>query len=260
MGGPSRSRDIGRGSHRSGRHSDARGRSRGRRGRGSHPSGGARLPVCANKSDSIIRRGSGADLLGKRAPATFAKSDSPLSALSFREERVRGSGLDSRRGYERDGIASESIEIEFSRRERTSTYAPVLEIFGRLGHRWMIWGELAKSYDEIDIESRASKRAADFGRFSGTLAPCRDVGNFFSAKLEKGRTARPPFAPYVVADSVAPSPWIPTDEPRALSLEKRTATQKGFSRYAGLRAHSIGGGCVISDSIRDRVRFNGRFR
>ena len=44
---------------------------------------------------------------------------------------------------------------------------------------------------------------------------------------------RPPFAPYVVADSLEVNPWLPADEPRARSLENRRAEQKGFNRYTG---------------------------
>ena len=40
-------------------------------------------------------------------------------------------------------------------------------------------------FEEIDIESRAIERAADFSRISGILAPAQDMTHFFPAELEK---------------------------------------------------------------------------
>ena len=51
---------------------------------------------------------------------------------------------------------------------------------------------------------------------------------------------RPPFFPYVTADSLAARPWLPTDEPHARALEKWMGAQKGFIRYTGSQDLSIG--------------------
>ena len=88
-------------------------------------------------------------------------------------------------------------------------------------------------FEEIDIEHRVSSWAVDFSALRGLLAPVRDMTNFFSAELERGRAARPPYVPYVVADSLAAQPWLPADETHGRSLGKWQATQRTFHRHTG---------------------------
>ena len=68
-------------------------------------------------------------------------------------------------------------------------------------------------FDEIWIESRMENWAVDFSRISHGFEPVREMVNFFSCELEKGRTSRPPYSQYVTTDSSAVQPWMPTDEP-----------------------------------------------
>ena len=81
-----------------------------------------------------------------------------------------------------------------------------LEIFGWFEPHGRIRGGLAPPFEEIDIENRLTHRAADLSRIGGCLTPDQEMANFFSADLEKGRMARPPYCPYVVSDSQAVRP------------------------------------------------------
>ena len=82
--------------------------------------------------------------------------------------------------------------------------------------------------------------ATDLSGIGPTLAPGRTMANFFSLELENGRISRPPYKPYVVADSLAEPPWFPSDGPHTRSLEKRQATRKNSNRYTGIQDLAIG--------------------
>ena len=64
------------------------------------------------------------------------------------------------------------------------------------------------------------------------LIPEQDMANFFSAELERGRIARPPYVPYLVADALSPHPWLPSDETHARALDKWQAERRTFHRNA----------------------------
>lgn len=66
------------------------------------------------------------------------------------------------------------------------------------------------------------------------------MANFFSAELERGRVARPPYAPYLVADSLAAAPWLPSDETHARALDKWQSAQRTFRRHTGNQDLPIG--------------------
>ena len=94
--------------------------------------------------------------------------------------------------------------------------------------------------EEISIESRMKCWTADFSRISGLLKPDQDMANFFSAELERGRIARPPFTPYIIPDSLASYPWLPADDPHRMALERWKANQATYNRYTGTQDLAVG--------------------
>ena len=94
--------------------------------------------------------------------------------------------------------------------------------------------------EEIDMEQRASSRAVGFSALKGLLAPGQDMANFFSAELERCRIARPPYAPYVVTDSLSAHPWLPAGETRVRPLGKWQANQRTSRRHTGKQDRNIG--------------------
>ena len=94
--------------------------------------------------------------------------------------------------------------------------------------------------EEISIESQMKCWASDFSRISGLLKPDRDMTNFFSSELERGRIARPPFTPYIVTGALSSYPWLPADDPHRTALERWKANQATYNRYTGTRALAIG--------------------
>ena len=103
-----------------------------------------------------------------------------------------------------------------------------------------IRGATNTNSEEIDIDHRAKSRTADFPRLTNGLVPDQDVVNFFSVELEKDRIARPPYAPYVIADSLSAVPWIPTEETHARSLGKWKVNHRTFHRNTGNQDLSLG--------------------
>ena len=66
------------------------------------------------------------------------------------------------------------------------------------------------------------------------------MANYFPAVLERGRAARPPYAPYVVTDSPAAHPWLPADETHGRAPGKWEATQRTPHRRTGNKDLPIG--------------------
>ena len=53
------------------------------------------------------------------------------------------------------------------------------------------------------------------------------------AEIERDRTDRPPFAPYVFPGSLAEAPWLPTDDPKRRALDRWATSQLTHRRYVG---------------------------
>ena len=115
-----------------------------------------------------------------------------------------------------------------------------LKIFARPEPSARIRDAANTGFEEIDIEQRMSSRAVEFSAFRGLLIPDQDMAKFFSAELEKGRISRPPFAPYVVEDTLAAQPWLPADETHGRALERWHTAQRVFRRHAGNRDFPLG--------------------
>ena len=61
-----------------------------------------------------------------------------------------------------------------------------------------------------------------------------------AAELERGRTSRPPYTPYVKTDTLASSPWMPPGESHREALGRWKASQVTFHRNTGGRDLSLG--------------------
>ena len=96
------------------------------------------------------------------------------------------------------------------------------------------------SFDEVDIGKRTRCWSTGLSGLAGILAPDQSMANHFSAELERGRTARPPYKPYVTTDSIAKEPWLPSGEPHIRSLGRWKASQLSFHRFAGKQDLAIG--------------------
>ena len=81
--------------------------------------------------------------------------------------------------------------------------------------------------------------AVSLSGISGILQPEQEMTNFFSIELERGRTARPPYTPYVTTDSLATAPWMPPDEPHSKALGRWKASQVTFHRNTGSQDLSL---------------------
>ena len=86
---------------------------------------------------------------------------------------------------------------------------------------------------EIAIGRRMRDWSVSLSGISGPLQPEQDMTNFFSSELEKGRIARPPYTPYVTADSLAVYPRMPPDDPHRKALGRWEANQLNFNRFTG---------------------------
>ena len=69
--------------------------------------------------------------------------------------------------------------------------------------------------EEIDINRRMRTWASDLSTITGPLRPDQDTAIFFPGEMGRGRLSRPPYAPYVITDSIARYPWLPSGEPHA---------------------------------------------
>ena len=96
------------------------------------------------------------------------------------------------------------------------------------------------SHDEIAIEKRMGNWRLDLSALRGALEPDLEMTNIFSQELERGRIARPPYTPYVVAESLAIPPWMPTDDAHNRALEKWRVNQKTYHRHTGSQDLSFG--------------------
>ena len=97
-------------------------------------------------------------------------------------------------------------------RNRLPEMRLVFRIFARCGPSAKL-RDSARGGEEIDINHRMRTWSAGLSTITGPLHPEQDVANFFSVELERGRLPRPPYTPYVTADSIAPYPWLPPGEP-----------------------------------------------
>ena len=115
-----------------------------------------------------------------------------------------------------------------------------LNIFAWFAPQTRIRGGCLHSFVEIDIDRMMRCWAAEISGLAGILIPGLSMANYFSAELEKGRAARPPYKPYVKTDSIAREHWIPSGEPHIRSLERWKAGQLSLRRYTGNQDLAIG--------------------
>ena len=115
-----------------------------------------------------------------------------------------------------------------------------LKIFACFGPQTRMRDGGQHSFDEVDIGKRTRCWSTGLSGLAGILAPDQSMANHFSAELERGRTARPPYKPYVTTDSIAKEPWLPSGEPHIRSLGRWKASQLSFHRFAGKQDLAIG--------------------
>ena len=61
----------------------------------------------------------------------------------------------------------------------------------------------------LETKSQSRKEGGwkfDISALRGSMGPDLDMANIFSRQLERGRTARPPYTPYVTTDFLATPP------------------------------------------------------
>ena len=91
--------------------------------------------------------------------------------------------------------------------------------------------------------------AVSLSGIAGGLQPGQEMCNYFSIEIERGRTSRPPYSPYVTTDSLASTPWMPPDEPHAKALERWVAIHVTSHRHTG------GQGLSLAQFALYRMRF-----
>ena len=210
------------------------------RSRGSDQNRGA-SPTSAERS-VILSTALKRDLAGKHAFQSFSDSDFQTAARSLVEcgyytvEAVRD--MD---GRERDLFLNfAKSETRARGRNCLADLRLTLKIFAWFEPAARIRDAANTGFEEIDIEQRMQSWTVDFSALRGLLVPDQDMTNFFSAEIEKGRVARPPYIPYVVVDSLAAPPWLPADDTHARALDTWQATQRTYNRYTGNQDLSLG--------------------
>ena len=178
--------------------------------------------------------------MGRHAYASFSRSDFSWVARTFRT-------TDTGRFRLYATWIRENVNFLFRNSSRTaggnnilSDLRMIFEIFTWFDSHGRGKDGSTVVFEEIDIGRRMRDWSAGLSVLSPVLPPDQAMANFFSLELEKGRIARPPYKPYVVAESLAEPPWFPADETRARSSEKWQASQKNFNRYTGSQDLAIG--------------------
>lgn len=174
--------------------------------------------------------------MGKRAP-TISRRD-----FGFADRTFWGDGY-STVDMVNDMVPMESdLFLAHSKRSGRSTLSDfrlTLKIFD-----WFAPVSLREgchpTRDEIAIEKRMGNWELDLSALRGALAPDLDMTNIFALELERGRISRPPYAPYVIADPLAISPWIPTDDAHIRALGKWGIGRKTYHRHNGSQELSCG--------------------
>ena len=82
--------------------------------------------------------------------------------------------------------------------------------------------------------------SASLSGITGLIRPEQEMANYFPVELERGRTSRPPYTPYVKTDALASFPWMPPGDPHQKALGRWEASQATFRRNTGERDLSRG--------------------
>lgn len=95
--------------------------------------------------------------------------------------------------------------------------------------------------EEISIANRMASCVADFPCVSGILVPYREMAYFPSIEIAHRRTSRPPpFAPYVIPDSLDETHCLPTGDPPNRSMDRWNAIRLKYRRFVGNQDLAIG--------------------
>ena len=178
--------------------------------------------------------------MGKHSFSPFTRSDFSFDARIFWLNGYRTVGaikdMDPR---ERDLFLSQVKSDSHSSRNRLADLRLILRIFAWFEPH----GRLRDPHhgvDEIDTNRWMRDWAVSLPGITGILQPEQEMANRFPTELERGRTSRPPYTPYVTVDTLNSFPWMPPGEPHRKALDRWKAIQVTFHRNTGGQYLSLG--------------------
>ena len=161
--------------------------------------------------------------MDNRAFLGFTRSDFAWASRNFRGNGYQS--VDAVRDVDTRGREMFLPKVKPCRdrsRNRLSELRLAFRIFAWFGHAGSCAILLAVVTKSILIAACGLGRS--ICRLSpAPLRPGRDMANFFSGDMERGRLSRPPYTPYVTTDSLACYPWLRSGDPQTKTFPDNTS-------------------------------------
>ena len=191
------------------------------------------------RSDSALVRMLRKDLMGNRAFHPFSITDFLRAAEIFGHRGYFAlAAIRDMDARERD-MFLQPANRDYGGRNFLADLRLTLNIFAWFEPHGRMRDAVNANFEGIEIDRRMKSRAVDFSHLANGLVPVQDMVDFALLRSKRG-IARPPFAPYAIADSLSAAPWIPADETHAMALVKWQGNHRAFRRKTGNQDMSLG--------------------